>query len=161
MSEAIRDDPRLRRSLTRWQTAGVGVLLVLVIAFPLYRAVESSRRVEALRSYESALLSSGRQLYGLNCMSCHGAQGQGVDAPALNSQQFLGSVSDEQMHGIIAGGVPGTEMPAWWNEYGGPLTDQQIAAIVAYIRSWQKTAPSRPDWRNPGGSMTGGPTGSG
>ena len=78
--------------------------------------------------------------------------GQGVDAPALNSQQFLGSVTDEQMHGIIAGGVPGTEMPAWWNEYGGPLTDEQIAAVVAYIRAWQKTAPSVPDWRTPGGS---------
>src|SRR5581483_8382603 len=83
--------------------------------------------------------------------SCHGASGQGIDAPALNSRQFLGSVEDEQMHGIIAGGIPGTEMPAWWNEYGGPLTDQQIQAIVAYIRSWQKTAPDRPDWRNPSG----------
>ena len=28
--------------------------------------------------------------------------------------------------GIIRGGIPGTAMPAWWNEYGGPLTDQQI-----------------------------------
>jgi mono/diheme cytochrome c family protein len=72
-----------------------------------------------------------------------------VDAPALNAQEFLSSVTDQQMRGIIAGGIPGTEMPAWWNEYGGPLTDQQLEAVVAYIRSWEKDAPSVPDWRSP------------
>lgn len=152
MTDIIHEDPSVRRSLTRWQSAGVLVLLLLVIAFPLYKVVESSRRTEALKSYETALVTSGRQLFGLNCASCHGVSGQGVDAPALDSQQFLGSVTDEQMHGIIAGGIPGTPMPAWWNEYGGPLTDQQIAAVVAFVRSWQKTAPSVPGWRTPGGS---------
>jgi hypothetical protein len=47
-------------------------------------------------------------------------------------------------------------MPAWWNEYGGPLTDQQIAEVVAYIRSWEKTAPSCPDWRTPSCPGSGG-----
>jgi mono/diheme cytochrome c family protein len=134
-----------------WETAGVIVLLLLVIAFPLYKAVESTRRSSALASEQAALISSGRQLWGLNCASCHGTNGQGVDAPALNSKEFLQGVTDQQVHGIVAGGVPGTAMPAWWNEYGGPLTDQQIEAIVTYIRSWTKTAPSRPDWRNPSG----------
>jgi mono/diheme cytochrome c family protein len=151
VSEIIREDPELRRSLGAWQTAGVVVLLLLVIAFPLYKAVESTRRADALASERAALIASGRQLWSLNCTSCHGMNGEGVDAPALNSQQFLSGVTDEQMHGIIAGGVPGTEMPAWWNEYGGPLTDEQIAAVVAYVRSWQKKAPDRPDWRSPGG----------
>ena len=156
MSDIIHEDRALRRSLTRWQTAGVVVLLLLVVAFPLYKAVESTRRIKALASEQTALISSGRQLWGLNCATCHGMMGQGVDAPALNSQQFLQSVKDEQIHGIIAGGIPGTEMPAWWNEYGGPLTDQQIEAIVTYIRSWAKSAPSVPEWRSPGGSTGGG-----
>jgi mono/diheme cytochrome c family protein len=155
----IHEDRALRRSLSRWQAAGVVVLLLLVIAFPAYKAVESGRRADALAAYRTALVTSGQQLFGLNCASCHGTNGQGVDAPALNSQQFLTSVSDEQMHGIVAGGVPGTEMPAWWDEYGGPLTDQQIAAVVAYVRSWQKTAPSVPDWRNPAGQMAAGAAG--
>jgi len=42
-------------------------------------------------------------------------------------------------------------MPAWLADYGGPLTDQEIAALVTYIRSWEPTAPSRPDWRTPSG----------
>jgi len=39
-------------------------------------------------------------------------------------------------------------MPAWWVEFGGALTDDQIRATVAYVRSWSKTAPDLPDWRN-------------
>jgi mono/diheme cytochrome c family protein len=152
MSDTIRERPELVRSLGRWQTAGVVLMLLLVVAFPLYTLVEQSRRASARESEHAALLSSGRQLWGLNCATCHGEAGQGIDAPALNSQEFLGNVTDEQIHGIVAGGIPGTEMPSWWNEYGGPLTDQQIQAVVTYIRSWQRSAPSVPNWRNPSGS---------
>lgn len=145
----MHDDVALRKSLVRWQWVGFVVFFLLVAAFPVYRAVESTRRSDALASQQAALISSGHQLWALNCASCHGVNGEGVDAPALNSQEFLKSVADGQMQGIIAGGIPGTEMPAWWNEYGGPLTDEQIVAIVAYVRSWEKTAPSIPEWRNP------------
>lgn len=153
MSEPMRDSAELRKDLFAWQVAGTVFLVVLVLAFPAYKIVERHRRADALTSEEHALVSSGRQLWSLNCASCHGASGQGVDAPALNSQQFLTGVGDDQMHGVIAGGVPGSEMPAWLNDYGGPLTDQQIGAIVAFVRSWQKTAPSRPDWRQVGSGM--------
>ena len=151
MTERLRDDPAVAAATRKWQARGVFVLFALVIAFPLYKAVEGNRRNEALAAQQAALVSGGQHLWGLNCAECHGVNGQGVDAPALNSQQFLTGSTDEQIHGIIAGGVPGTEMPTWWNEYGGPLTDQQIQELVAYVRSWEKTAPSRPDWRTPGG----------
>lgn len=156
MSETMHEDRGLVRSTIRWQRVGALMLLLLVIAFPAYKAVESSRRTEALRAQDAALIRSGNQLWGLNCAACHGMNGQGVDAPALNSQQFLKGTTDEQVVGIIKGGIPGTEMPAWWNEYGGPLTDQQIQEVVAYIRSWEKTAPSCPDWRTPACSGAGG-----
>ncbi|MGZ8565792.1 MAG: c-type cytochrome [Actinomycetota bacterium] len=143
----IREDPALRQSLRRWQEVGAGVLLLLAVAFPLYRAVESTRRSDASAAREEALISTGRQLWGLNCAACHGVDGAGVNAPALNSEEFLQTVSDQQIHNITAAGIPGTEMPAWWNELGGALTDEQIVAIIAYLRSWEDTAPSRPDWR--------------
>ena len=149
MSETVRDDRKLVRSTIRWQRVGALMLLLLVIAFPLYKAVESARRTDALQSQDAALVHSGQQLWGLNCAACHGTNGQGVSAPALNSQQFFQGTTDEQIAGIIKGGIPGTAMPAWWNEYGGPLTDQQVQEVVAYIRSWEKTAPSCPDWRTP------------
>lgn len=145
------DDPRLLRSLIRWQRGGGVLLLALVLAFPIYRWVESGRRDEALVARQAALIAAGRDLWAQNCASCHGVSGEGVDAPALNAREFLESVTDEQVHHITAAGIPGTEMPAWWNEFGGPLTDEQIRALVAFIRSWEDSAPSRPDWREPGG----------
>ena len=146
MSEDLREDPVVVRHTRRWMWVGTFMLLLLVVAFPVYKAVESSRRTDALRSQDAALIASGAQLWGLNCAACHGLNGQGVSAPALNSPS---STPVSTQPGIIRGGVPGTAMPAWWNEYGGPLTDQQITEIVAYIRSWEKTAPSCPDWRTP------------
>lgn len=139
-----------------WQWAGVVVFALLVAAFPAYRAVESARRAEALAERESALVTMGREVWGNNCASCHGTDGTSdeVGTPSLNAQQFLTAATDEQVHHVIAAGVPGTDMPAWWVEFGGALTDEQIRAVVAYIRSWEKTAPDLPGWRNlPGTGM--------
>jgi mono/diheme cytochrome c family protein len=152
MTEKLNEPAAVLRSTRRWQLAGVWVFLVLVLSFPIYKATEGTRRADALASQQSAQVHAGAQLWGLNCATCHGPQGQGVSAPALNSQQFLGGVTDLQIKGIVEGGIPGTEMPAWLDEYGGPFTHQQIAAVVTYLRSWQPKAPSVPDWRTPGGS---------
>ncbi len=123
-----------------------------MLAFPLYRATDGSRRSQALTAQDNALVLQGHQLWADNCATCHGTTGQGGSAPALNSQEFLTSVTDDQIHGIVAGGIPGTPMPAWLNDFGGPLTDQQIGGLVAYLRSLQANAPSVPDWRTPNGA---------
>jgi len=149
VTDTLRDDPGITRSSRRWQTAGTFILFLLVLAFPIYRATDGSRRDQALASQNQALMDQGQHLWSTNCASCHGTGGEGGSAPALNSQEFLTTVTDDQIHGIIAGGIPGTAMPAWLNDYGGPLTDEQIAALVTYIRSWETTAPSVPDWRTP------------
>jgi mono/diheme cytochrome c family protein len=142
------DDEGLRRSLAWWMWFGVVVLIIMVAAFPVYRTVDARRRSDALTAQQAALVSSGAHLWALNCASCHGDHGQGVTAPALNSQQFLGSVTDEQVRRIMSVGISGTAMPAWSNEFGGPLTDQELASVVAYLRSLEKHAPSVPDWRS-------------
>lgn len=152
MTEKIDDPVELRRSTRRWRVAGVWVFLVLVLSFPAYRLTENSRLNEALTSQDEAQIAAGSQLWALNCSECHGKMGEGISAPALNSQEFLKNVTDEQIHGIVAGGIPGSEMPAWLADYGGPLTQQQIDALVAYLRSWEASAPSVPDWRTPSGT---------
>ncbi len=154
MSDPRRTGPVDERALTtklrRWQRAGVVVFVLLVAAFPAYRAVEATRRDEALAERQAALVAAGRDLWAVNCSTCHGPGGEGLPGfPALNAREFLEEASDGQIHHLIAGGVPGTAMAAWWNELGGPLTDDQIQALVAFIRSWESSAPSRPDWRSP------------
>lgn len=144
------EGPELTGSLRRWLSVGVVLLLVLVATFPVYRAVERGRRSGHASERRAAEIVLGRQLWSANCSECHGDGGEGPDAPALNARQFFESANDRLLTHVIEGGVPGTDMSAWWNEFGGPLTGQQIRAVVSFILRWKVTAPDRPDWRTPG-----------
>jgi len=78
-------------------------------------------------------------LYRQNCAGCHGEQGKGGAAIALNSPVYLAIADDAAIRRVTAQGVPGTAMPAFAQSSGGMLTDEQISAIVAGIRSrWSK-----------------------
>lgn len=78
-------------------------------------------------------------LYRQNCAGCHGEQGKGGAAIALNSPVYLEIADDATIRRVTAQGVPGTAMPAFVQSSGGMLTDEQISAIVAGIRSrWSK-----------------------
>ncbi len=85
------------------------------------------------------MIAEGERLFNITCVACHGTGALGTRmAPALNNQLFLAETPDAAIAQIIAGGVPGTMMPAW----GGRLTDTDINSIVAYLRSLEATAPS-------------------
>ncbi len=77
----------------------------------------------------------------------------------LNAQEFLKSTTDApDQRTSIAGGVPGTDMPAWSLAFGGTLTDEQIRQITTYLRSLEPNAPSVPTWRQGSQSTTSVPT---
>lgn len=83
----------------------------------------------------------GKVLYDKYCGFCHGETGQGYkadQAPALASDDLLALASDEFLIEAIAKGRPGTTMSAWSIARGGPLATADAAAIVAYVRTWQK-----------------------
>ncbi len=145
-------DPELESSTNRWMVAGVVLTVLLFLAFPIFRFYEPANRAEARDVLIESMVAQGEELYAANCASCHGDDGEGVDAPALNSQQFLTSVTDEQVSSIIAHGIPGSEMSAYGLDFGGFLTLQQINAATAFLRSLEEDAPDRPDWRFPGGA---------
>jgi len=86
-------------------------------------------------------------LFATNCSSCHGKGAIGGSAPVLNSQQFLKGTTDTQITNLIAGGVPGTDMPAWSLAFSGTMTDEQILQVTTYLRSLEPDAPSVPTWR--------------
>jgi len=104
-------------------------------------------RDRAARDQQRTYARLGEGLFANNCAACHGRAASGDSGPTLNSKQFLTSTSDEQMRLLIAGGVSGTSMPAWSLDFGGPLTDEQIRQLVAYLRSLEPNAPSVPNWR--------------
>jgi mono/diheme cytochrome c family protein len=96
-------------------------------------------------------LTEGKRLYDLKCASCHGAQGEGQYPDAPNQPDVNGLIGapphDSTGHtwhhadsflinhtkngSSILGFHP---MPAFGNE----LSDDQIRAILAYIKTWWK-----------------------
>ncbi|MCO6449806.1 MAG: cytochrome c, partial [Caldilineales bacterium] len=117
-------------------------LIVLILAgFQLYINQEPARIQEVQAADQAVALAAGEKLFGENCASCHGMDGQGEDAPALNNAALLKNISDETLFDLTSNGVPGTEMPAWNQARGGPFTDEQIREITAFIRNWEATAP--------------------
>jgi mono/diheme cytochrome c family protein len=135
--------------------AGLLFMALLIAGFVAYRVREPSLRADAERSQQVSYTKLGKQLFADNCAECHGDNAEGGgDAPTLNSKEFLGGTSDGQIQALTAGGVSGTEMPAWGLEFGGTLTDEQVKQLVTYLRSLAPHAPSIPDWRS--GATAGG-----
>jgi len=148
-------DPVLERATNRWMAWGFGIMILMVVAFPVYRFYEPSNREAARTAQLADLADQGQQLYSVNCIACHGASGEGGIGPALNSKQFLGSVTDDQMESLIATGVPGSQMSAYAQDFNGPLTSEQITALATYLRSLEENAPDVPNWRDPLGLLNG------
>jgi mono/diheme cytochrome c family protein len=83
--------------------------------------------------------AAGQVIFDSTCYACHGTNGQGTDrAPALNSKDLLTQFDDNWFRQTISAGRPAKGMPTW----GNVLSPEQIDNVVAYIRSWQATAPT-------------------
>lgn len=140
-------DTELEASTNKVMMIGTALLFAMALVFPLYRWVEPAAREENREAQLQGLAENGEDLWGFNCASCHGLNGEGGVGPTLNSQQFLQAATDQQTEQIIAVGVPGSQMSAYSQDYAGPLTSEQIRALAVYIRSWEDDAPDVPDWR--------------
>jgi mono/diheme cytochrome c family protein len=94
---------------------------------------------EAERWRAPAEITDFSQLYNQNCAGCHGAGGRLGAARSLNEPLYLAFASDDAMRQTIAKGRPGTNMPAFSEQAGGHLTDQQIESLVTGMRThWSK-----------------------
>ncbi|MEE2644041.1 MAG: c-type cytochrome [Myxococcota bacterium] len=81
----------------------------------------------------------GAMLYERFCAFCHGSEGEGYladNANALANTQFLETASDEFLRVAIVQGRPGTPMSPWGEAQGGPLSDEEVEAIISYMRRW-------------------------
>ena len=139
----------LEASTDKWRWAGLILMGLFFLAFPLFRFYEPAQRADAREAQIEFLAAEGAGLYEDSCASCHGPTGAGAIAPAIAAKEFLESVDDIQITQLIALGVPGTEMIAYSNDLGGPLTSQEVTAITTYLRSLEEDAISKPNWRTP------------
>jgi cytochrome c oxidase cbb3-type subunit III len=83
------------------------------------------------------IVDKGKQLYATYCATCHGVSGNGYvadNAPSLRTEAFLATASDLFLQAAITRGRPGTAMAAYGQALGGPLSPQDVNAIVAMLR---------------------------
>lgn len=85
----------------------------------------------------------GAQVYAENCALCHGANGEGRIGATL-TRDWAGINVSTFLNTTIARGVAGSKMPAWSQAYGGPLTNQQIADVGAFVNTLKQTGAPAP-----------------
>ncbi|MBR1086357.1 cytochrome c [Bradyrhizobium manausense] len=90
----------------------------------------------------SLLISLGKTVYDKNCASCHGTQGEGRPPhwpPLANNQSIEMQSAVNPIRMVLNGGYPpGTEgnpMPYGMPPFAGLLSDNEVAAVVSYIRT--------------------------
>lgn len=130
-----------KEDFTRMLFMGLAFTALIVLAMGVYAVLESPRIAEASDESNKEAVRAGQIIYTAQCATCHGAHGEGGVGLPLNSQALLKNTSDSILFSIIRSGVPTTQMPAWSVDYGGPLTDQDIRHVVAFIRAWEPEAP--------------------
>jgi mono/diheme cytochrome c family protein len=88
----------------------------------------------------SGQLELGARLFAENCAVCHGENGQGRVGATL-AKNWPSIRPDLTVRSIIENGISGSVMPAWGQANGGPLTNEEVEALVLYILSWQTSGP--------------------
>ena len=77
----------------------------------------------------------GKQLFDAQCQDCHGVNGTGDEAPALNHP--LGA-DDAALHKIIRDGLPDGRMPRVRR-----MTEEEVDQLVAYVRVLGRGEPTK------------------
>jgi mono/diheme cytochrome c family protein len=97
-------------------------------------------------------IAQGQDLYSLNCVECHGADGEGgiikgveglegFNMKAIHSQDEMYTRDDQTLADIIAFGQPNLGMQPFGKAYGGALSPTEIDYLVAFLRySWDDRA---------------------
>lgn len=143
----------------------LGTLLVLLSAAIVI--ILGIREPQRLADYEvqqrAEQIEFGASVFVNNCTRCHGTQAQGITgvAPSLRDAHFFterlaelgwqGSLEDYIVSVVttgrqistrpelyVGGGRPA--MPTWSEKFGGPLREDQIRAVAAFIMNFEPYA---------------------
>jgi mono/diheme cytochrome c family protein len=121
---------------------------------PIWGDALTSEQFEALVEYtlettSGAPIQIGQQLFAEYCAVCHGNFGEGGPNPTrpddiiapISSAEYLKTRNDSTLRSITAQGQPNFGMSPFGTSFGGPLDDDEIDAIVAFLRSWEANPP--------------------
>ncbi|HIE56418.1 MAG TPA: hypothetical protein EYP90_14805, partial [Chromatiaceae bacterium] len=136
------------------------MLTMIVLGYAALR--EPTRLEEFTGAAQGRSIETGGKLYDANCATCHGVEakaeecydaGSGEAIPCvglpLNSYFLVCGDRPKRLDDLgwdgskvqyiqrtISAGRSGTEMPAWLDEFGGPLRPDQVENITDFVLNW-------------------------
>src|SRR5574340_34555 len=116
------------------------MLAVVSLMIPVFWIASSNAQAIAKVQQHTTDVSRGAALFAQYCQQCHGINGQGLIGPKLNGNPAVNKLTDDDVLRIISGGIADTAdpaqllMPAWLEDFGGPLTQIDIQYLFALIQ---------------------------
>jgi mono/diheme cytochrome c family protein len=145
--EPLSDEMLETRRLDRWLAAAVVFSGFLAISLPFYFLTEQNRQESFVHAFDEEAVERGAHLVDeFACESCHGPGfvggaaryvekrseiSVGWAAPALDDIFYRYDV-DEVRFWLVYGRA-NSPMPAWGLAGNGPMNDQQIEDLIAYL----------------------------
>ena len=123
---------RSRRRLRRRLSAGLLLLIALAFAGGLAAVLTPRPQVAVADESQSALLRNGKQLYETSCISCHGANLQGV---ADRGPGLIGVGEAAVYFQVSTGRMPAMSLNSQAPQKAPNFDDAQIDALGAFIQA--------------------------
>jgi len=138
-------------------------ILVTGAVVLIYGINENQRMTRQDAAAHARAIEQGAALFEQQCSRCHGTQGTGIPGlcPPLNDRNFFdyrleevnwaGSLEDYIVATVSSGRLVSTRpqtypgqgtpaMPSFSDNFGGPLREDQIRYLAAFIMNWEETA---------------------
>jgi len=113
-------------AIRRWSVLEV-VLALLWVGGPAI--AQQNAALDHPVQYAPADIAFGASLYSGQCVTCHGATGDGVGGVNLRSGKFRRATTDRELTTIINTGITGTAMP------GFKFNATEVEGLIAYLRN--------------------------
>lgn len=139
----------------RWRAISVmGVVVLAMIALTIRAVITTPPQAEAetVAATLSESILAGQDLYSINCVECHGPDGEGgiiegveglegYDMKSISAQDEMYTRTDDTLFNIINYGQPDLGMQPFGIAYGGELSVGEIETIVNFMRyTWDDRA---------------------
>ncbi|MGA2489186.1 MAG: c-type cytochrome [Anaerolineales bacterium] len=135
-----------------WVAGGAALVMVSLSLTVMALAPPAAASTVQVAETLPEQIAQGQDLYSLNCVECHGADGEGgviqgvtgldgFNMKAIHSQDEMYTRDDQTLAEIIAFGQPNLGMQPFGTAYGGTLSPTEIDSLVAFLRyTWDDRA---------------------
>ncbi|MDD9939456.1 MAG: c-type cytochrome [Myxococcales bacterium] len=83
---------------------------------------------------DTAAVTAGAETFKVNCVACHGTQGEGTIGPNLTDRFWIHGGGAASIHSLIRDGVAAKGMPSW-GAILGPKKVREVTAFVLSLRN--------------------------